>query len=224
VKLRHLAVVVAGLALGAGSLAIARSAPGGSLAGASTASAVALLGVGWALIACGVVAWARRPTSRFGPILAAAGGAWFVVELNNPGIGSPILFTFGLLVYAACPALVAHAALAYPGGGAGGGLERVGLAIAYASTLVVLGLVPALAFDPAAQACAACPRNLVSVTSAPGLVEALNRAGLVAGLVWAPVLAGLALLRIVRSSSAARLLTAPVLLPLVAYLALVGGG
>ena len=102
-KLRHLAVLLVGLGLGAGSLAIARSAPGGSLAGASTASAVALVGVGWALIACGVVAWARRPLSRFGVILVAAGAAWFVVESNNPGIGSPILFTIGLLVYAACP-------------------------------------------------------------------------------------------------------------------------
>ena len=64
----------------------------------------------------------------------------------------------------------------------------------------------------------------MSVTSAPGLVEALNRAGLVAGLVWAPALAALAVWRIVRSSSAARLLTAPVLLALVAYLALVAAG
>ena len=71
---------------------------------------------GWALLACGAVAWTRRPASRFGAILAAAGCAWFLVEFNNPGVGSALLFTVGLLTYAACPAVAAHASLAYPGG------------------------------------------------------------------------------------------------------------
>ena len=220
-KLRHLLVLVAGLGLGVASLAIARDAPDGSLGGATAASGLVLLGVGWALVLCGVVAWARRPSSRFGVILAAAGGAWFLVELNNPAIGSPVLFTIGLLTYAACPAFVAHAALAYPDGRVGGSLERAGLLLAYVSTILVLGLLPALAFDPAAQGCTECPSNLLSVTSDPAAVEALSRAGLILGLVWTSVLAALAVFRIVRSSSAARLLTAPVLLALVVYLGLV---
>ena len=29
-------------------------------------------------------------------LLVAAGFAWFVVELNNPAAGSPVLFTIGL--------------------------------------------------------------------------------------------------------------------------------
>ena len=145
VKLRHLLVLVAGLGLGVGSLAIARDAPDGSFGGATPASGVVLLGVGWALVLCGVVAWARRPSSRFGVILAAAGGAWFLVEFNNPAIGSHVLFTIGLITYAACPALVAHAALAYPDGRVGGSLGRAGLLLAYVSTILVLGLLPALA-------------------------------------------------------------------------------
>jgi hypothetical protein len=36
---------------------------------------VTLLGAGWALIACGAIAAARRPSSRFGALLAAAGTA-----------------------------------------------------------------------------------------------------------------------------------------------------
>jgi hypothetical protein len=221
VKPRHLVVVVAGLTLGLASLAIARSSRGGSFGGGSTAAALALLAAGWALIFCGVGAWVRRPSSRFGLLLVAAGSAWFLVELNNPGVGSPVIFTVGLVGYAACPALVAHAALAYPGGRLAGRSERAGLLVAYASTILVLGLLPALVFDPAAQGCSQCPHNLLRLASKPELVATLDRLGLVLGLIWALALAALAVWRIVRSSSAARLLLAPVLLAAVAYLALV---
>jgi signal transduction histidine kinase len=221
VKPRHLVVLVAGLTLGLASLAIARSSPGGSFGGGSSAAALALLAAGWALVVCGVVAWVRRPSSRFGVLLVAAGSAWFLVELNNPGVGSPVIFTVGLLVYAACPALVAHAALAHPGGQLAGRAERVGLSVAYASTILVLGLLPALVFEPTAQGCSQCPRNLLGLTSAPELITTLDRLGLVLGLVWAPALAALAVWRIVRSSAAARLLAAPVLLAATAYLMLV---
>ena len=220
-KLPQLVVLVAGLVLGIGSLAIARSSSAGSFGGTSTVDSIALLGAGWALIACGVTAWARRPASRFGRLLAGAGCAWFLVEFNNPAVGSPVVFTVGLLAYAACPALVAHAALAYPGGRLAHRAERAGLLIAYTSTLLVLGLLPTLVFDSATQGCSQCPRNLLQLTSAPELVTTLDRVGIVLGLVWAPALAALALTRTIRSSPAARLLTAPVLLPAVAYLVLV---
>jgi signal transduction histidine kinase len=221
VKPRHVFVLVGGLGLGLGSLAAARAAPAGSLAGASTLPELVLVGAGAALVACGVAAWARRPGSRFGPTLAAAGGAWLAAELNNPQVGSPLLFTIGLVASAAAPALVAHAALAYPDGRLAGAPARAGVVLAYACTLLALGLLPALAFDPGAQGCTECPRNLLAVADAPGFVESASRVGLVLGLIWAPALAALALARVVRASSAARLLTAPVLLAAVVYLALV---
>jgi signal transduction histidine kinase len=224
VKLRHLVVLAAGFALGVTALAVARETPDASLAGASAIASLAFVAVGWALVGCGVVAWARRPASRFGPLLVLAGGAWLVAELNNPGAGSPVLFTLGLVGYAACPALVAHAALAYPDGRLPGPLARAPLALAYAGTLFALGLLPALAFEPGAQGCADCPANLLAVTSAPDLVETAGRLGLVLGLVWAPALALLALAEVARASPAARRLRAPVLLPAGAYLTLVAAG
>ena len=220
-KPRHLVVLAAGLTLGLSSLAISRNSPGGSFGGGSTAAALALLAAGWALVVCGVVAWVRRPSSRFGVLLVAAGSAWFLAELNNPGVGSPVVFTVGLVVFAVCPALVAHAALAYPGGRLAGRFDRAGLLCAYASTILVLGLFPALVFDPAAQGCSQCPRNLLGLTSAPELVATLDRLGLVLGLVWLLVLAALTVWRIVSSSAAVRLLATPVLLAALAYLALV---
>jgi signal transduction histidine kinase len=221
VKPRSLVVLTAGLALGVAALAVARDAPQASLVGASRGATLALGAVGWALVACGVLAWARRPAGRFGPLLAAAGGAWFVGELNNPGAGSALLFTLGLVGYAACPAVVAHAALAYPDGRVEGRAARAALALAYAGTLIMLGLLPAFAFDPAAQGCADCPDNLLAVTSAPGVVDAAGHAGLVLGLVWAPALCLVALAEVARASAAARRLRAPVLVPAAAYLALV---
>jgi signal transduction histidine kinase len=224
VKPRHVAVAAAGIALGVLAVAVVRGSSESSLAGGSAAAALALLAAGWTLIACGAVARARRPASRFGPLLAAAGGAWFLVELDNPEVGSSLLFTLGLLTYAACPALVAHAALAYPDGRLGGRLARAGVALAYACTLGALGLLSALAFAPAEQGCTACPGNLLAVADAPSLAEAAGRAGIALGLVWAPLLAALAIARVARASSAARRLIAPVLLPAVLYLALVAAG
>ena len=136
-RLRHLVVLVAGLGLGVGSVAIAAQRPrwiarrrvGGIRRGAP----------GRRLGAAGAAA---RSPGRAGPRAAsgrssrAAGCAWFLVEFNNPGVGSPLLFTVGLLTYAACPAVVAHAALAYPSGRVAGRLERAVLALAYLSTLV----------------------------------------------------------------------------------------
>ena len=40
--------------------------------------AAADLTVGWTLVGCGLVAWERRPALRFGPLMVAAGGAWFL--------------------------------------------------------------------------------------------------------------------------------------------------
>ncbi len=41
------------------------------------------LAVGWTLIACGLVGWARRPESRSGPLLTATGFAWFAANFAS---------------------------------------------------------------------------------------------------------------------------------------------
>ena len=111
-----LAISSLGLAAGLFTLDAARDDPGYWFAGASTLDAAVLLVTGWALIGCGVVAWVRQPAGRFGPLFAAAGFAWFLLEWNNPGIDSALAFTVGLCLYASCPPLVAHAVLSTPPG------------------------------------------------------------------------------------------------------------
>ena len=216
-----LVILLGGLALGAVSFALVRGEPGYALVDDSVARAVAELGAGLALIAVGAASWMRRPESRFGLLLALAGVAWFLAEWNNPGIGSSLGFTIGLVFYAVAPALVAHAALAYPEGRLSSRIDRLMVTVAYVGALVVLGLGPALFFDPGAAGCAQCPENLVLVDGSVGRFEDLNQAGIDLGLVWALGLAALLIVRLLRSTTALRRLIWPVVVAATVYLGLV---
>src|SRR5262252_9427867 len=110
------AVLVAGLGLGVFSLAVARRGAGNSFGGGSAFAGAAELATGYALLGVGFAALMRPRQARLGAILAAASVAWFLLEWNNPAVGSAFVFTIGLVLYAAAAPLVAHAMLAYPDG------------------------------------------------------------------------------------------------------------
>jgi signal transduction histidine kinase len=217
-----LALGAAGAGFGLLTLAEARSAPGGSFGGTSWAGAVAELAAGWSLITAGVAESWRRPTSREGLLLAGAGAGWFFTDWNNPGLGSPAAFTFGLMVAALAAPLVAHAALAYPAGRLGSRLDLGVVLFGYAGPGMVLGLLPALFFDPERQGCGLCPANLALVRSEPGLAGGVQRAGLVLGLGWAAGLAAAGAVRLARASPPLRRVIWPVLVPAGGYLLLAG--
>jgi signal transduction histidine kinase len=217
----QLGLLLAGLALGAVSLAIARGEPAFSLAGGSPAAGVAGLVAGWSLLAAGLGAWARRPASRFGLLVAAAGLAWLLAEWNNPGSDSAVAFTLGLVLQAACPPLVGQAALAYPDGRLRSRLERVAVAVAYGGAVLALGILPVLFFDPAATGCGECPANLLGVRDDAEAFAALARVGVWLGLGWTLLLLALLGWRLIRSTTARRRLLAPVLAPAIVYLSLV---
>jgi signal transduction histidine kinase len=212
----------AGAGFGLLTLAEARSAPGESFGGMAWAGAVAELAAGWALITVGVVESWRRPASRAGLLLTGAGIGWFFAEWNNPGLGSPVAFTFGLIVSALAAPLVAHAALAYPAGRLDSRLSLGAVVFAYAGAGLVLGLFPALFFDPGRQGCGLCPANLVLVHSEPGLMDGLLRAGLALGLVWVAALVAAGAVRMATASPPLRRLLWPVLAPAGCYLVLAG--
>jgi signal transduction histidine kinase len=189
-----------GVAAGVFSIHVAQEEPAFSYAGASAVGAIALLGTGWALISCGLASTTRRPERRFGALLSTAGFAWFVLEWNNPNVGSSLAFTLGLCFYAACPPLVGHAVLAYPRRRLRSRAEQSVLAVAYAGSLFVVGVLPALFFDPQAQGCSQCPSNLLLISDRGRLAEDLTRAGLYVGMVWGLAFAGLALSRLGQST------------------------
>lgn len=205
------------------TLAVARSEPGGSFGGASWAAALAELVAGWALIGAGLYLSLRRPRGRSGYLLAAAGVAWFFVEWNNPGIGSSVGFTFGLVSWALAAPMVALAVLIDPSGRSLPALDRVAVVGAFVAAGLLLGLLPALFFDPQQQACNLCPANLVVIRSDPDTVHALNRWGVRLGLVWSIALAALVVWRFARSSAPLRRVAAPVVLGGVVYFLLVWG-
>jgi signal transduction histidine kinase len=218
-----LCVWLCGIAVGIGTLLLVHGDPTASSAGSSIVGGAGLLVAGWVTITVGLLVRRRRPTP-FATLLVLAGFAWFVAEWNSPGAGSSLVFTVGLVFGAACPALAAHAALAYPAGRVASRPERYTIGVAYVGTIGLLGLAPGLVFDPAAQGCRQCAHNLVAVTSDADLVRWFNRAGLKLGVGWAFALALLAVWRVARSTPPARRLRAPVLVAAAGYLGAVAIG
>ena len=213
-----LVLLATGLALGLASVAVGRAHPGWWFAGESDAASALALLAGLGLIAAGVAAWQRHPASRFGPLLGMAGVAWFLPEWNNPEIGSPLAFSAGSAFVAACPPLVAHAALAYPGGRLRSPVERVVVGLAYVACLGLVGVLSVALFDPVAEGCAQCPQNLLLVSAHGDLAHDLQRAGLQLGPLWAALVLAFAARRVAGGSVAERRLILPVLIPAGAYL------
>jgi signal transduction histidine kinase len=79
--------------------------------------------VGASLIAAGLLVWGRRPLTGVGPIMTAAGFAWF-------------LGTFGGWALYLHRGALAHLVLTYPSGRARSRLERASIAAAYAYAVI----------------------------------------------------------------------------------------
>jgi signal transduction histidine kinase len=213
---------VGSFAVGIVSLAGAGTRPVGAFAGASAMDGALELAAGWALIAAGLYVSRSGPTrSSTGWLLAAAGVGWFLSGWNNPGVGSPVVFSIGLVGSLLAPPILAHAILRYASNDPLGRTERIVVSIAYLGAGIVLGLLPALFFDPVAQACSLCPSNLLLVHGDQGWTANLNRFGVGLGLVWAVGLATVVIWRLARSSAPVRRMTGPVLLAAAAYFVLV---
>ena len=208
-------------AVGIAALVVVRHDPGYSPAGPSIIGAAAALIPGYALVAVGLVTWVGRPSSRSGPLLAAAGLSWFVVEWNNPGVGWAPAFTMGLIGFGVCPAVVAHAVLAYPNGRLASSVERLAVGVAYTCCLLVLGVLPALLFDPGAQGCNQCTRNLLRVLDAPMVHDHVARVGVGLALGSSVALVVVVIRQLVRSTPPLRRLKGPVAVAGAGYLAFV---
>ena len=179
-----------------------------------------LLCAGWALCV------RRRrlgdaPGEPLRPALGLASLAWFLVELDNPEIGSALVFTVGLSDLRR--ALRWSRTRRSPTRAAGWVACERGVVVAATARLgVLLGFAAAAVFDPPRQGCSACPGNLVAVANDPELLATLHRAGVRLGVVWAAALIGSPSGGSCASSPARTARHRPVLLPLVAYLGLVG--
>jgi signal transduction histidine kinase len=217
----QLAVLAVGVVVGGASLVAVRRSPGYSIVGASGALATLMLAAGWLLLLAGTMALRRPGLRSFGVVISLASLAWFVVEWNSPGVSSAVLFTLGLVFSTVCPVLVAHAVLHYSNRREGVTASAV-LALAYLCTVGLAGVVSALFFDPGSGGCNECPANLLLVADIPTVGERAGRVATYLGCAWAAILIGALGWRLVRSSPARRRTVAPVVVPAMAYLGVVG--
>ena len=160
-------VIGLGLLLSAGTLALLltsdhQEAP----AFAVTAQ---LLGA-WSFILGGLVAWARRPDNRFGPLLTAVGLTVFVAALgaSNNSIPFTVGWTFGGIFIA----VFVHALLAFPRGYLETRLVYAIVGIAYFSLTV--GSLLTSFFDDPDRSCSECPENALLIVDSPNTVAAIN--------------------------------------------------
>jgi len=89
---------------------------------------------GWTLIACGLVAWSRRPESRSGVLMAATGFSWFLGNFATTGL-SPFDWLGAHALYVYRGPLV-HLLVTYPSGRLSSRLERTAVAVGYVAAVV----------------------------------------------------------------------------------------
>jgi signal transduction histidine kinase len=154
---------------------------------------------GWTMIACGLAGWSRRPQSRSGALLAAAGFAWFAPNYASIGV-TAIAWLSAHALYLYRGPLV-QLVLTYPTGRAVRRLDRAAVAAGYAAAVIT----PVWA-DETATIVLACLLVAVAVRSyacAAGRERRMRLAALQATAVLAAVLAAIALVRLTEPGQAA---------------------
>jgi hypothetical protein len=111
----HAGIGAVGLAVGVAAFALTQARNHDELrAVGHPEEAGFVLAIGWSFIAGGLIAWGRRPQSRFGPLMIAVGPAWFVAALEAGNDALP--FSIGRALAALWLGLFFHALLAFPTG------------------------------------------------------------------------------------------------------------
>jgi signal transduction histidine kinase len=137
----------------------------------------------------GLIAWWRRPDSRFGPLMVIAGWVAFITTFSYSTLDLP--YTVGQLFDLLPVALFLHVFLAYPTGRLEHRPERFVVGVAYTAS-VALQIAKMLLGSSG-------PDSLVEVTSSPGAAETLEQIEL--ATLSAALVAGVALLFVRRWGS-----------------------
>jgi PAS domain S-box-containing protein len=174
--------------------------------GAGIASVV----IGWLLVAAGLVAWARRPESRFGALMVASGFAWFVSTLQYAN-GSAA-FTVGLWLAALPLATFAHLLLAFPGGKLSRRVELVVVGVAYVVTIPMqLAVLFFADLESGSFSCTGCPANAFLITPDSAVADALETAQNAIGVVLVVAIIVILRRRWMTATAPSRRVLAPVL-------------
>jgi signal transduction histidine kinase len=168
-------------------------------------------------IAIGLYAWSRRPSQRFGILLAAAGGAWAVTTLAESA--DPVAYTVGRAAGWLAELLVVYLVLCFPTGRLEEPADR-GLVRAM-TTVVAVFYLPQLVFaetfsvpSPFTSCTENCPANaLFAFDSEPAFVQSVMRP---VGAVLVFCVMTAVVLRLVRRMHRSTRLTRRMLAPVVA--------
>jgi signal transduction histidine kinase len=158
------AVAVAACAAAASSLALVLTsdAVGGEV-GEPLVLALLSAWITVSYVLCGLIAWLRRPASRFGPLMIAAGFVSFLTDLS--WTSSDVPFTIGQALDLLPPVLFLHVFLAYPSGRLRARIERA---------LVVTTYATAIGFQAVRMSFGGFgPHNLFEIASNPGAASAV---------------------------------------------------
>lgn len=219
----RLGMAASAVLLGLFTVVVAHQGVGFSVALTTPHGTAALLGTGWALMLAAVVCHRGNRGTRRSWLLFAAGISWFLAEWANPASSSPFVFSVGLALYAACPALIVHAALNSPGGHSGGMPTRLLIIGGYLSSVGLLGVGSAAFFDPESEGCLDCPQNLWLMADNADLQATLTGFGLRAMVIWSAIACAAVALRLIRARGATRRIILPGSLLVAGYLVAVAG-
>jgi signal transduction histidine kinase len=154
---------------------------------------------GWTMIACGLIGWSRRPQSRSGALLAAAGFTWFAPNYAVTGVTALAWLGAHALYLYRGPLI--QLVLTYPTGRAVRRLDRAAVSVGY----VVAVITPVWA-GKAATIVLACLLVAVAVRGyvrSAGRERRMRLAALQATAVLSAVLAAVALVRLAVPAQAA---------------------
>jgi signal transduction histidine kinase len=154
---------------------------------------------GWTLIASGLAGWSRRPQSRSGALLVAAGFAWFAPNFAATGVTALGWLSAHALYLHRGP--LVHLVLTYPRGRLVRRLDVTAVAVGYAAAAVtpVWGSETATIVLAALLVAAA----IRSYARAAGRERRIRLAALQATTLLAAVLAAIALVRLAAPGQAA---------------------
>jgi len=154
---------------------------------------------GWTLIACGLAGWSRRPQSRSGALLAAAGFAWFAPNYASIGVTAVAWISAHALYLYQGP--LVQLVLTYPRGRPVRRLDRAAVIAGYAAAVIT----PVWAGETATivLACLLVAVAVRGYVRAAGRERRMRLAALQATAVLAAVLAAIALVRLAAPGQAA---------------------
>ncbi len=153
---------------------------------------IALL-IGWSFVGAGLVAWRQRPESRIGLLMVGVGLAWATSAISLSD--QPIVYLIGIVVANVWTVLLFQLLLTFPEGRFKSRSERILVAAAWISGVLLQLLAMLFLSLPDPDLCQNCASNPIQIVDSP---DAANLMLVLQALIAVPTMLGLLVLLIRR--------------------------